>query len=209
MTCSIVIPVRPPEEGKSRLASVLSPHARAALVERMFRHVLDIAVASVPTAQVYVVSRSPFLLNLAEQRGARPVREESSGLNPALEQATALCDPELPLLVLSADLPVLTPSDIAALLDALDQADVVAATDIAGSGTNALLLRRPGLIAFAFGPDSLTRHHAATDSASLRFSTIRPHGLASDVDLPADLALTNAPDTLSYRQTNVMVSNHP
>lgn len=204
MTCQIVIPIRPPEEGKSRLASMLDPLARAALVEDMFCHVLGVAVAAVPAAQIYVVSRSPLLLNHAEQCGARPVREESSGLNPALEQVATLCDSKLPILTLSADLPLLAPVDIAAMLEALDQTDVVAAADYAGRGTNALLLRKPRLIAYAFGPNSLVRHHAATEAASLRFIAISRHGLAFDVDLPADLSLINASATLGSHQTTIL-----
>lgn len=189
MTCQIVIPVQPPEEGKSRLAPVLDTPARAALVERMFRHVLAVAVRCVPATQVRVVSRSPLLLNIAQACGALAVPEQCSGLNRAMEQAAALCDPDLPLFALSADLPLLNPADIAAMLAALEHADVIAATDRAGSGTNALLLRRPGLIAYAFGEGSLTRHRALAEQAGHRFEVVRRPGLSSDIDEPADLAL--------------------
>jgi 2-phospho-L-lactate/phosphoenolpyruvate guanylyltransferase len=189
MTCEIVIPVQPPAEGKSRLVPVLDAPARAALVERMFRHVLAVAVASVPAAQVRVVSRSPALLNLAEASGALAVHEQSRGLNPALEQASALCDPVLPLIALSADLPLLDPADIASMIAALERADVIAATDRAGGGTNALLLRRPGLITYAFGDGSLARHRAFAEQAGHRFEVVQRPGLSSDIDEPADLAL--------------------
>jgi 2-phospho-L-lactate/phosphoenolpyruvate guanylyltransferase len=189
VTCQIVIPVQPPGEGKSRLASVLDAPARAALVERMFRHVLAVAVDSVPPSQVRVVSRSTDLLSIAEESGALMVREQSRGLNPALEHAAALCDPDLPLLALSADLPLLDPADIAALVGALDHADVIAAADHSGKGTNALLLRRPGLIAFAFGKGSLACHRALAEQTGHRFEVVQRPGLASDIDEPTDLAL--------------------
>jgi 2-phospho-L-lactate guanylyltransferase len=189
MTYQIVIPVQPPFEGKTRLASVLDVQARAALVEQMFRHVLAVAVLSVPAAQVRVVSRSSALLNITQASGALAVHEESRGLNPALEQASALCDPDLPLLALSADLPLLDPADIAALIAALEYADVIAASDRAGSGTNALLLRRAGLIAYAFGDGSLARHRALAEQADLRFEVVQRPGLSSDIDEPTDLAL--------------------
>ena len=192
MKFNIIIPVRPPEEGKSRLAAVLDPVARAALVERMCRHVLSVAVAGVAPTQVHVVSRSPALLGLAKASGALAILEERSGLNPALEQAAALCDPVLPVLALSADLPLLAPTDIADMLKALEQADVILATDCAGSGTNALLLRRPNLVPYTFGTGSLVRHHAATKAAGLRFAAISRPGLAADLDLPEDLALVSA-----------------
>jgi 2-phospho-L-lactate guanylyltransferase len=189
MTCQIVIPVQPPEEGKSRLAAMLDAPARAALVEQMFRHVLAVAVRSVPAAQVRVISRSSALLNIAEASGARAVFEEGRGLNPALEQASGLCDPVLPLLVLSADLPLLDPADIATMIATLEHADAIAATDRAGSGTNALLLRRAGLIAYTFGEGSLARHRALAEQSGHRFKAVQRPGLSSDIDEPADLAL--------------------
>jgi 2-phospho-L-lactate/phosphoenolpyruvate guanylyltransferase len=189
VTCQIVIPVQPPEEGKSRLAPVLDAPARAALVDRMFRHVLAVALGSVPAARVRVVSRSTDLLAIAEANGAIPTEEQGRGLNAALEQAAARCDPGLPLLALSADLPLLDPADIASLVGALDHADVIAAADWSGSGTNALLLRRPGLIAFAFGEGSLDRHRVHAEQAGQRFAVVNRQGLSADIDEPADLTL--------------------
>jgi len=177
---SIVIPVRPPGEGKSRLAPALDERARAALVERMFRHVLRVATQVVPPVQCHVVSRSPLLLDLAAAGGARAIRETGSGLNAALRQASALVDPALPLLALSADLPLLAPADLAA-------------TDRAGIGTNALLLRRPGLIDYSFGADSLALHRARAMASGLRFTVMRREGLSADLDEPRDLALLARP----------------
>ena len=71
----------------------------------------------------------------------------------------------------------------------LDRADVVAAPDRAGTGTNALLLARPGLIAYAFGEGSLAAHRAAAAASGLRFALCERAGLATDIDRPEDLAL--------------------
>jgi 2-phospho-L-lactate/phosphoenolpyruvate guanylyltransferase len=187
MTCQIVIPVQPPEEGKSRLAAVLDAQARAALIERMFRHVLSAAIRSLPAGQVRVVSRSRLLLDIATECGALAVHEQACGLNLALAQAAALCDPTLPLLVLSADLPFLEPEDIAAMLAVQDHADVAVATDRAGQGTNGLYLRTPGLIGFSFGENSLVRHRELARHAGQRFAMIQRYGLATDIDQPIDL----------------------
>jgi len=186
---SIVIPVRRPELGKSRLAPALDEADRAALVKRMFCHVLLVATRSVLADRCHVVSQSPLLLNLAAAAGAHAVRETGSGLNAALEQAAALVDREAPVLALSADLPLLASEDIAALAGELRNADVVVATDRAGTGTNALLLRETGMIPYAFGDASLARHKAAAAGKGLRFAVIRRPRLAADVDHPADLDL--------------------
>lgn len=189
MDLSIVIPVRPPDEGKSRLAPPLDCAARAALVERLFRHVLGVAVAADPTGGVHVVSRSPQLLALAAAAGATPIPEQGRGLNPALVQAAAACDPERPFMALSADLPLVCLADLREAAQALSGVDVVVAADRAGTGSNALLLRRPGLIAPGFGEDSLARHRERARAADLAFTAVHLPGLAADLDVPADLAL--------------------
>ena len=180
MTLRIVIPVRPTTEAKSRLAGVLDPVVRARLARAMFDHVLQVSQQFAPTL---VVSRDADLLALASQ----PVREEGLGLNPALEQvATSLCD-DSPLLTVSADLPLLGPDDLRAMVVLLDRADVIAAPDRAGTGTNALLLARPGIISYHFGEGSLAAHLMATESKGLRFATCERAGLATDIDRPSDL----------------------
>lgn len=79
------------------------------------------------------------------------------------------------------------------MAETLDTADVVAATDRAGIGTNALLLRRPALIDYAFGADSLALHHARATANGLRFAVVRREGLSADLDEPHDLALLGRP----------------
>lgn len=182
MTVRIVVPMRPLTEAKSRLGGALAPQARAALALGMFRHVLDVAQRFAPT---HVVSRDPALLAMA----AQPLREAGQGLNPALEQAAAQLDGAEPVLALSADLPLLAADDLQAMATLLDGADVVAAPDRAGTGTNALLLARPGLIAYAFGEGSLAAHRAAAAASGLRFALCERAGLATDIDRPEDLAL--------------------
>ncbi|MFB0874952.1 MULTISPECIES: 2-phospho-L-lactate guanylyltransferase [unclassified Sphingobium] len=196
MNASLVIAVRPPEEGKTRLAAALSPAARAALIERMFRHVLTTALAAAPTGGVHVISRSARLLALASAAGAHAIVEVGRGLNPAIAQAAMLCDPAHALLALSADLPLLTVADLTALDRALGGADVIAAPDRARMGTNALAMRHPGTIAPGFGAGSLARHRRRAGAAGLRFGLVFRPGLAADLDLPADLALLEPAEPL-------------
>ena len=187
MSINIIIPVRSPEEGKSRLSGVLDAGGRAAIVEQMFRKVLDAALALGEPARCHVVSGSPLLLELARQKGATPIRETVRGLNPALTAAVSHMEPDLPVMALHADLPLLETNDLTAMAEALSRAEVVAASDHAGLGTNALLLSRPGLIPYAFGVESLARHLALAERAGLRFARIDRAGLSTDIDEPVDL----------------------
>jgi 2-phospho-L-lactate guanylyltransferase len=57
------------------------------------------------------------------------------------------------------------------------------------TGTNALLLRPPGLIPFAFGPDSFAAHCAAARAAGVEPVVHRANSLAFDLDTPEDWEL--------------------
>jgi len=187
MTARIVIPMRPPEEGKARLAAHLPAADRIALILHMFDHVLDVARACVPAGHCTVVSRSEALLARAQARGAQPLPEAGHGLNAALEQASAhlaaQCD--APVLALNGDLPLLTPADVQLMLGL--QSDVVCAPDRSGTGSNALAMKHPGLLRYAFGPGSLAAHRKAAAAAGLCFATVDRIGLALDIDTPHDL----------------------
>lgn len=181
MNLSIIIPIRPFGEGKTRLSGVLDAGARGALADRMFRHVLGVAAAA-GKAVVTGKAMPPGY------RSAQFVQEEGAGLNLALERAAGAVDQTMPVLVLFADLPLLSRDDLLAMTVQLGYADVVAAADRYGRGTNALLLAHPGLVPYAFGQDSLARHRALAQTRGLRFRVVRRHGLATDIDTPSDLS---------------------
>jgi 2-phospho-L-lactate guanylyltransferase len=113
------------------------------------------------------------------------------GLNEALTQAAthvAASGAEA-LLVLPADLPLVTPDDIDALIAVLGpQPSVVLAASRDG-GTNALLVRPPLALPFLYGPNSLARHMEAARQRGIGVEAVRSPGLMLDVDQPDDLTL--------------------
>ena len=218
----IVIPVRSLTDGKRRLAAVLEPTGRAALVRRMFLRTLEAAgAAGLP---VLVVSPDPAALALARERGATGLEEPRPvELNHALELAareTAGRGAEA-LLVVSADLPNLEADDLRAMLplpvsraapagvgpspspaedgtavrrvaertgrDAVDAAMLRIAPDEAGTGTNALYVRPPDLLAFAYGEGSCLRHIEQARARGVRVDRVVRPGLGFDLDTPDDL----------------------
>lgn len=113
----IVVPVRSLTDGKRRLAPVLSPDERAALVRRLFLRTLEAAAAAGPP--VLVVSPDPAALALARGHGAAGLEEPRPiGLNHALGLAAreAAGGGAGALLVVSADLPDLEAADLRAML---------------------------------------------------------------------------------------------
>jgi 2-phospho-L-lactate guanylyltransferase len=187
VTPRILLPVRPFAEGKTRLAAVLSPTEREALNRRFFEHVLTVARQ---VGDCHVISRSEAVLRAARSAGAQVIVETGDTLNAALEQASAVAAAlaDTPVMALSCDLPFLTPDDLAALIAAGANSDIVAACDTEGRGTNALLLRRPGLIPYRYGVDSIATHRSEAAQARLRFTTVARPGLGEDIDTPDQLA---------------------
>jgi 2-phospho-L-lactate guanylyltransferase len=191
VTPRILLPVRPFAEGKTRLAAVLSVAEREALNRRFFEHVLGVASQ---VGDCHVISRSEAVLEAARAAGARAIMETGDDLNGALAQASAVVGAlaDGPVIALSCDLPFLTVDDLAALIAAGEDSDVVAACDTEGRGTNALLLRRAGLIPFRYGVDSIAAHRTEAAQAGLRFTVVARPGLGEDIDTPDQLAAMRA-----------------
>jgi len=186
----IIVPHRGLERAKTRLGGVLDPSQRAALAERLLRHVLDAAVAT--GHEVVVISPEAGLGALAAASGAQLAVQHGLGLNAGLAEArdAALRDGVDVLAVLHGDLPDLAPADVAALLAAVSGHGpaVAVAPDAAGRGTNGLAMAPPDAISFHFGSDSLTAHRAAAERSGARLTVVERPGLAFDVDTPEDLA---------------------
>src|SRR3546814_10010019 len=78
------------------------------------------------------------------------------GLNPELEQARKLVAGDL--IVLHADLPLLTPGDVTALIEAASESGLAIAPDRHRTGTNGLALKASTRLEFSFGADSFRLH---------------------------------------------------
>lgn len=193
MTLWAIVPVKPLRRGKSRLSSSLSDEQRAELnrmlLERTVRTLLDLKEVE----EVLVVSRDSSALAIARDLGARTVQEDGAPtLNTALTRAAAVAQGYAShgVLVLPADLPLLSRQDVLALLErAVDPPVVVIAPDRHDKGTNALLLSPANLIEYDFGGDSFRRHCERARRAGARLEIVRLPSLALDLDLPEDLEL--------------------
>jgi 2-phospho-L-lactate guanylyltransferase len=193
MTIWAIVPVKPLRRGKSRLSGVLSLEARTALNHYLLSNTLEI-LASIPEIEYsLVVSRDPEALTIAREYGARTVQEQGSPqLNIALTRATmvALSHSVQGVLIVPADLPLLTADDIHAVVKrAIDPPVVVITPDRRYQGTNALLVSPPGLIHYEFGPDSYQRHCLLAEKAGARLEICERESVALDIDFPEDLEL--------------------
>ena len=193
MTLWAIVPVKPLRRGKSRLAGALSEDERAELNESLLQHTLKTLSGLKEVEQVLVVSRDPQALTVARQHGARTVREDGQPqLNTALTRATIVAQVYATrgVLILPADLPLISEEDVLTLIErAVDPPVVVIAPDRHRKGTNALLLSPSGLIEYDFGEDSFVKHCQLAREAGARLEIVDLPTLGLDLDLPEDLEI--------------------
>jgi 2-phospho-L-lactate guanylyltransferase len=181
----LIVPMKPPLLGKSRLRGAVSDALHPALVLALASDTL--AAAAGVVRRVLVVAADPAAVASLAEFGAEIVSEDRAGdLNAALRQGEALLradDPDAVLGALQADLPALRPEELAgAIAEASGRRAFVA--DWEGTGTT-LLLSAPGAaLEPRFGPGS-ARAHAGTGAVALGLTA---PGLRRDVDTAGDLA---------------------
>jgi len=191
MSCWSLTAVRPLSRCKSRLANHLSQERRIELVSSMLGHVLSVLGRARGVDRVAVVSPDPPALPTP----VVALRDSGGGLNEALTAAAveARRRGAERLLIVHADLPLLEPEEVTALIEASTASGLAIAPDRHGRGTNALCLTWPATIRFEFGPESLAKHLAQAAAWGLSPAVVRLPGLAFDVDEPDDLYSWSGP----------------
>ncbi len=210
------IPVKSLLEGKGRLAHLLPPESRAALVGDLLNHVLKVVSAVPEITHSLVVSSDPAVWDIAEANGALALPERAPlGLNRAVTYAYDLARKEGAdaVLVLPADLPLVTTADIEQILDAglgenrengsayhtmrrfgagsplsgePAQPLMTICPDRRGDGTNALLLQPPVCFCFHYGPSSLRKHIQEALERDFAVRLVTSPGLLFDLDTQED-----------------------
>src|SRR5215212_7867163 len=193
MTLWAIVPVKPLRRGKSRLAGALSEDERTELNRTLLQNTLKTLSDIKDLEEVLVISRDPQALTIARHNGARTVQEDGQpGLNTALKRATVVAQVYATrgVLILPADLPLVTREDILTLIERAGEPPVVViAPDRHERGTNALLISPTGLIEYDFGEDSFQRHCQRAREAGARLEIVNLPTLGLDLDLPEDLEL--------------------
>ena len=208
MTLWAIVPVKPLRRGKSRLAGTLSEDERTELNRHLLEHTLQTLSELKEIEQILVVSRDPAALSIAREHGARTVREAGAPqLNTALQRATVVAQVYATrgVLVLPADLPLMTHEDILTLVErATDEPVVVIAPDRREDGTNALLICPAGLIEYDFGPGSYQRHCERARKAGARLEVVNLPTLGLDLDLPEDLEDVLKLEGLNFEERSIL-----
>jgi FO synthase len=182
MSTWALIPIKPRALCKTRLASVLSPDHRMALVRALLRHVLSTLRATPGIDRIALVS--------SERDGVPDdigMVHGGNDLNTSLESgvAHAVAAGATTVLIVPADLPLLSVHDLQQLMTGARRSGIALAPDRHERGTNAVAMTLPARLQMQFGDESFSRHCRQAS----RFggaAQVRTDGLGFDLDTAAD-----------------------
>ncbi len=187
-----IVPVGTLDGAKTRLGDALDAEERQDLVDGLLVRTVVAALAVDRIDDVLVVSPDREVLRRSADLGARTLHQRSRGLNRGLAEARVdvVAGGADTILVFPIDLPFVDAEAVTAVVAALEAGaparTVVLVTDRHGTGTNALGLRPPDVIEFAFGPGSRRAHRAAASGAGAIYTEV-DGPLMVDLDTPDDL----------------------
>jgi 2-phospho-L-lactate/phosphoenolpyruvate guanylyltransferase len=195
-----IVPVKRIGVSKRRLSQSLNPQERKSLTVAMLQDVLQALKASLVN-KILVVSNDKNVAPIAEQFGSSFLAPARKGLNCAIEEAFAWCmrNKADSVLVLPADVPLITPKDIDALVKLGSDGSRVVLAPSKDWGTNAFFQHPPHLVHACFGPDSFKKHvqQACSKRVCLKFYYSLRVGLDIDSVDDLQLLLTVENNTLS------------
>jgi 2-phospho-L-lactate guanylyltransferase len=186
----ILIPVKNSSSDKQRLASVLDQPSRTQLAQAMLHDVLFALQAWSPRAAVALVTSDPYAAELARGYDFEIIPDPGNpGETGAIEMATRICEERgiESTLVIPADIPLIEPWEIDAIMKHAPQEGSVLVPAADGRGTNAVFRRPANLFPLRFGNDSFKPHLAAAQAAGKPCIILNLPGIAIDVDNPTDL----------------------
>ncbi len=191
MTVWAIVPVKPFNRAKSRLAAELSAEERELLAASLLERTVRLLLPLPPIEGVLVISRDTKALAMVRELGAQTVQESGAPeLNHALLRATQALRSwgAGAALIVPADIPLLAAEDVGNVvrLGRYHQSAVVA-PDRHEHGTNLLLVRPPGMIPYSFGENSFATHQRAAREIGATVVIYRSDRVSLDLDSPEDL----------------------
>jgi 2-phospho-L-lactate guanylyltransferase len=203
MNTWVIIPVKPLQDSKSRLADVLSADERAALTSQILESTLDMLAGVKEIDRVLVVSRDRKALKVARKRGASTYNETvKQGLNSALTRASHIAAAKMAdcVLIIPADLPFITAEDIEMMIEQATEEVAIGNNSDGGSqhraivicsdhnrdGSNALLICPPTGFTFQYGPNSFKLHLEEASRLGMSARVVEASGIKFDIDTEED-----------------------
>lgn len=200
MSLWAIVPVKPLRRGKSRLSEILSDDKRAQLNHHLFAHTIEVLKHVDAITNILVVSRDSDVLTQSRELDVRTVTENGTPeLNSALRRASLFSKvfSTEGVLIVPADLPLLTPDDVTLFIEQRVQAPMaVIAPDRRRGGTNMLLIDPADLLTFSFGQDSFEKHCALAESKGAKVIIVENERIALDLDIPEDYEILSSKNVI-------------
>jgi 2-phospho-L-lactate guanylyltransferase len=172
-----VIPYKK-SRAKSRLSPVLSQEEREELVELMLNQVIySVKEAGIETIDIL----SPSMLGLENIKGSR-VFLDKKDLNGALN--SYLEHSEEPVLIVMADLPLLSPDHVKEITSTKKDICIVPGK---GGGTNILFIRDPSIYRVRYYGSSFLTHCSIAAESGQSVEVYDSFLASTDIDEPEDL----------------------
>lgn len=189
-----IVPVKPLQQGKSRLAGMFSSEEREALNLFLLRHTLEVLSSVELLNRILVVSKDPQVLAISRDYHAVTLHSEDERLNLNLDLQKADFMAKWmgakEILILPADLPLITVWDVYQLIQTVKKPKVtVIAPDRNRDGTNGLLFSPADDSFFAFGPGSFNKHVDLARKKGYQVEIFESETFSLDLDTPEDLSL--------------------
>ncbi|MEU3144767.1 MULTISPECIES: 2-phospho-L-lactate guanylyltransferase [unclassified Streptomyces] len=200
MQWTLVVPLKPLAEAKSRLSGTADDALRPGLALAFAQDTVAAALACRAVRDVVVVTDDALAGRELAALGAGIVADEpGSGLNAALAHAAATVRTVRhagPVAALNADLPALRPAELARVLEGAAAFPRAFLPDTAGVGTTLLAAAATEELRPSFGPGSRARHRArgAVELCLDAVDSVR-QDVDTGNDLRAALALGVGPRT--------------
>lgn len=173
----VVIPYKK-ASAKSRLSSVLSQEEREEFVEIMLNQVID-SVREAGIENIDIIS--PSMYGLEDMKKARVLLDKNDlneALNRYLEQAKE------PVLIAMADLPLLSPNHIKAIISTKEDVCIVPGK---GGGTNVLFVKKPSCYRVKYYGSSFLTHCSIAAYVGQNIEIYDSFFASTDIDEPVDL----------------------
>jgi 2-phospho-L-lactate guanylyltransferase len=189
-TC-VILPVKPFDDAKERLATGLAAEQRKLIAEAMVKDVLAALARAREVDGVVVVSAEPKLTELVQGVADAVIPDERTGHSDAAKAgvAWAIANEFDRVVMLPGDCPLLAASELDELIARTreDRVEFAVIPDRMGTGTNALVIAPPDAVEPSFGPGSRQRHIAMGLAAARRTAEHEIPSLALDLDTADDL----------------------
>ena len=189
-TC-VILPVKPFDDAKERLATGLSPAQRQLIARAMVTDVFAALARAKKVDAVVVVSAEPAIAEIAGEVADVVIADDRTGHSDAASAgvAWAIEHGYDRVVMLPGDCPLLDAVALDELIERtwLDKIEFAVIPDRMGTGTNALVISPPDAIEPSFGPGSRQRHIAIGLSAGRRVAEHEVPSLALDLDTADDL----------------------